>query len=82
MKSNNSKSNVKTITPTARRVAARGYALPLELICKVTGQVVHYTDPKYIANRIAAAGSLNRLRKNFISRAGKSKLARQAAKAA
>jgi len=55
----------------AERISARGYALPLVLTCKVTGQQVKYTSPAYIEKVIAKHGSLEALKANFVSRAGR-----------
>lgn len=52
----------------------RGYVLPVRLTCRITGRTVAYTSPKYIDMKIKKYGSLNKLRKNFISREGQAKL--------
>jgi hypothetical protein len=53
------------------RIAARGYALPLVLTCKVTGTQVKYTSPTYIEKVISKYGSLENLQSNFVSRDGR-----------
>lgn len=53
------------------RIKARGYALPLELKCIETGKTVKYTSPAYIDKCIAKAGSLEKLKKSYISREGR-----------
>ena len=67
----------KNTSKRADKIADRGYALPLVLTCKVTGQQVKYTSPSYIDKVIAKHGSLEALQANFVSRAGR----RQGAKA-
>lgn len=57
------------------RIKARGYALPLVLKCSVTGKEVKYTSPAYIDKCIAKAGSLDKLKKTYTSRAGRRQLA-------
>jgi len=59
------------VSPRAQRIAARGYALPLALTCNVTGKTVRYTSPSYIEKCISKYGSLEELRKHYVSREGK-----------
>jgi hypothetical protein len=66
----------------ATRIAARGYALPLVLTCKVTGKQVKYTSPTYIEKVIGTYGSLENLQSNFVSRDGKRQTKETAAAAA
>lgn len=53
------------------RIEKRGYPLPMELTCSETGETVKYTSPAYIDKVIAKYGSLDKLKKNYISRKGK-----------
>lgn len=55
----------------SKRIAERGYALPLVLTCKVTGKSVKYTSPSYIDKVIAKYGSLELLQANYTSREGR-----------
>lgn len=55
----------------AARIAERGYPLPLCLTCSVTGKTVRYTSPSYVDKVAAKYGSLELLRKNYVSREGK-----------
>lgn len=55
----------------AKRIAERGYSLPLILVCKVTGKEVRYTSPSFVDKVTAKYGSLELLRENFVSREGK-----------
>lgn len=62
----------ETIAKTrAARIAERGYSLPLILTCVVTGKSVKYTSPSYVDKVTAKYGSLELLRKNYVSREGK-----------
>lgn len=63
------------------RIDERGYALPLVLTCKVTGSQVKYTSPAYVDKVVQKYGSLENLKTNFVSRAGRRQQA-EAAKAA
>jgi hypothetical protein len=53
------------------RISERGYALPLILVCRITGKRVSYTSPSYIDKVIARAGSLEKLQASFTSREGR-----------
>lgn len=55
----------------AARIASRGYPLPLVLTCTVTGKSVKYTSPSYVDKVAAKYGSLDLLRKNYVSREGR-----------
>lgn len=66
----------------AKRIAERGYALPLVLTCKVTGKSVKYTSPSYIDKVIAKYGSLEQLQANYTSREGRRSVKEQAPAAA
>jgi hypothetical protein len=55
----------------AARIEERGFSLPLILTCVVTGKQVKYTSPAYINKTIARHGSLEALKKNYVSREGR-----------
>lgn len=63
------------------RIKARGYALPLVLKCNETGDEVKYTSPAYIDKCIAKAGSLEKLKKTYVSRKGRRIIAARTPKA-
>lgn len=55
----------------AKRIAERGYALPLCLQCVVTGKTIKLTSPTYIDKVIQKYGSLEKLQTTYLSREGK-----------
>lgn len=60
----------------AARIAARGYALPLVLVCKVTGKEISYTSPAYISKVLSKFdNSVEKLKAEFVSREGRRILA-------
>jgi len=58
-------------TKRDEKAAERGFALPLVLVCTVTGKTVKYTSNQYISKVLAKHGSLENLRKNYVSREGR-----------
>ena len=77
---NNSQPTVekKRRAPSAKRAATRaqkeqnrGFPLPLTLTCTVTGKVNKYTSLPYIRKLIAKYGTVEEIRKNYVSAEGK-----------
>ena len=68
----------KRRAPSAKRAATRaqkeqnrGFPLPLVLTCPVTGKTNKYTSLPYIRKLIAKYGTIEDVRKNYISAEGK-----------
>lgn len=68
----------KRRAPSAKRAATkaqketdRGFPLPLELVCPVTGKVNKYTSLPYIRKLITKYGTLENLKQKYVSNEGK-----------
>ena len=51
----------------AKKEQQRGFPLPLELVCMVSGEKVKYTSLTYIRRLIAKYGSIEELRAKYVS---------------
>ena len=58
-------------TKRDEKATERGFSLPLVLCCSITNKQVKYTSDSYIQKVIAKHGSLENLRKNYVSREGR-----------
>ena len=54
-----------------RKESERGFPLPLVLTCTKTGKVVKYTSLSYIRKLVAKYGSVDELRKKYVSVTGR-----------
>jgi len=68
----------KRRAPSAKRAAtkaqkeeSRGFPLPLYLVCPVTNKTNKYTSLAYIRKLIAKHGSIENVKKNYVSAEGK-----------
>jgi len=58
-------------TKRDEKATERGFSLPLTLSCNVTKKSIKYTSNSYIQKVLAKHGSLDNLRKNYVSREGR-----------
>lgn len=63
--------SVKRAETKAKKEADRGFPLPLYLTCTVTGKVNKYTSLPYIRKLIAKHGTIEEVRKHYISLEGR-----------
>ena len=59
--------SAKRAETKAKKEQARGFPLPLFLTCTVTGKINKYTSLPYIRKLIAKYGTIEEIRKNYIS---------------
>jgi len=59
--------SAKRAQTKAQKEVARGFPLPLSLTCTKTGKVNKYTSLAYIRKLIERAGTLENLRKTYVS---------------
>jgi hypothetical protein len=63
--------SVKRAETKTKKEVDRGFPLPLLLTCTVTGKVNKYTSLNYIRKLVAKYGSVEEIRKNYISAEGR-----------
>ena len=63
--------SAKRAATKAEKEANRGFPLPLVLTCPVTGKTNKYTSLPYIRKLIAKYGSVEELKKSYVSSEGK-----------
>ena len=63
--------SVKRAETKAKKEQDRGFPLPLLLTCPITGKVNKYTSLAYIRKLIAKYGSIDEVRKNYVSAEGR-----------
>jgi hypothetical protein len=63
--------SVKRAETKTKKEQDRGFPLPLLLTCTVTGKVNKYTSLNYIRKLVAKYGSVEEIRKNYISAEGR-----------
>ena len=63
--------SAKRAATKAQKEQSRGFPLPLLLTCPVTNKVNKYTSLAYIRKLIAKYGSVDDLRKNYVSIEGR-----------
>lgn len=63
--------SVKRAETKAKKEADRGFPLPLYLTCNLTGKTNKYTSLPYIRKLIAKHGSIEEVRKNYVSLEGR-----------
>jgi hypothetical protein len=59
--------SVKRAETKAKKEQARGFPLPLLLTCTVSGKVCKYTSLPYIRKLITKYGTVEEIRKNYVS---------------
>jgi hypothetical protein len=64
-------SSVKRATTKVQKEQSRGFPLPLYLTCPVTNKVNKYTSLQYIRKLIAKHGTIEDVKKSYISAEGK-----------
>jgi len=63
--------SIKRAATKAQKEQTRGFPLPLILTCPVTNKVNKYTSLAYIRKLIAKYGSVEELRKSYVSTEGR-----------
>lgn len=63
--------SAKRAETKAKKEADRGFPLPLLLTCPVTGKVNKYTSLSYIRKLVAKYGTVEEIRKNYVSAEGR-----------
>ena len=63
--------SIKRATSKLQKEQSRGFPLPLILTCPVTNKVNKYTSLAYIRKLIAKYGSVEELRKSYVSADGR-----------
>jgi len=63
--------SVKRAETKAQKESTRGFPLPLVLTCPITNKTVKYTSLTYIRKLIAKYGTVENLRKNYVSVEGR-----------
>jgi hypothetical protein len=63
--------SLKRAQTKAQKETNRGFPLPLSLTCPVTGKANRYTSLAYIRKLIEKYGSVEDLRKNYVSIEGR-----------
>lgn len=63
--------SVKRAETKAKKEIDRGFPLPLYLTCTLTGKTNKYTSLTYIRKLIAKHGSIEEVRKNYVSLEGR-----------
>ena len=61
----------KRAATKAQKEESRGFPLPLYLVCPVTNKTNKYTSLAYIRKLIAKHGSIENVKKNYVSAEGK-----------
>lgn len=63
--------SVKRAETKAKKEVDRGFPLPLLLTCPVTGKTNKYTSLTYIRKLVAKYGTVEEIRKNYVSSEGR-----------
>ena len=63
--------SAKRAETKAKKESDRGFPLPLLLTCPVTGKVNKYTSLTYIRKLVAKYGTVEEIRKNYVSAEGR-----------
>lgn len=63
--------SVKRAETKVKKEQDRGFPLPLLLTCPITGKVNKYTSLSYIRKLVAKYGTVEEIRKNYVSAEGR-----------